>query len=175
MKFHLSITEEDYIAFNIHHAFHSESGKKVIQFGRFVPTVVAAVFYMIFLLAGMERRLLIVEGVALLVVCLVGYFKYPDLYRKSLRNNILKLKKEGRLPFSPETDLEFTETEMIETAPDGVKHTPYDAVIAIDETAEHVFIKIGALQSFILPIRCLDGRKQELLDYLRNKCANAAQ
>ena len=175
MKFHLSITEEDYIAFNIHHAFHSESSKKVITFGRFVPTLVCAVLFMILLLAGMERRLLIVEGVILLGLSIAGYFKYPDIYKKTHRDYILKLKKEGRLPFSPETDLEFTETEMIETAPDGVKHTPYDAVIAIDETAEHVFIKIGALQSFILPIRCLDGRKQELLDYLRNKCANAAQ
>jgi len=175
VKFHLSITEEDYIAFNIDHAFHSASARKTITIGRFLPALVSACFLMIFLLSGMDQKYLIAEITMLGVLSIVGYFRYPDVYKKSIRKNILKLKAEGRLPYSPETDIEFTETEIIETAPDRVSHTPYSSVLAIRETDEQIFIKFGAMQSFILPIRCLGERKQELLDFLHEKCDNVQQ
>ena len=168
MKYHVALTEEDYIAFNIHYAFHSKTGRQQLTLGRWLPAFVSFCFWAVQLITGANRNTLIVEAVLLTTYAVWGYYRYPKTHTKNIRKNILKLKEQGRLPFSTEADVEFTDTALLETAPDSTRTVEYSTIVDVFDTPEYLFIMFGAVQAIIIPKRCVDD-PQQLLDFLKSK------
>ena len=168
MKYRVTLTEEDYISFNIHYAFHSQTGRQRLMLGRLIPAFVSLCFWLVQLVTGSDRNVLIVEAVLLTAYSVWGYFHYPKTYTKSIRKNILKLKKEGKLPYATEAELELTDTALIETAPTSAHTIEYSTVLDVIDTPEYVFVMFGAVQAIIIPKRCIDD-PQQLLDFLKSK------
>lgn len=173
MKFHISLTDEDYIAFNIAHAFRSPAQQKNLRIGRLLPAMIAAFFVLLFLACGMRGALLWVEIAALAIVGAAGYFRYPKTYENAIRKHILRLKKEGRLPYAGESDVELAEDAIIESAPNHTNVIPYGDLLDVWETGEHFFVMFGALQAIIIPKRCVDDAQQlsAFLNAKRNRPA----
>ena len=172
MKLHITLTLDDYIAFNIAHAFRSPAQQKNLRIGRLMPAMISLFFVLLFLACGMRGAVLWAEIAALAIVAAVGYFRYPKTYENSIRKHILKLKEEGRLPYSEESDVAFGEDSMTETAPNHTNLIPYSDLLDVWETDEHFFVMFGALQAIIIPKRCVDD-PQLLLAFLSKKAAGA--
>lgn len=172
MKLHITLTLDDYIAFNIAHAFRSPAQQKNLRIGRLMPAMISLFFVLLFLACGMRGAVLWAEIAALAIVAAVGYFRYPKTYENSIRKHILKLKEEGRLPYAEESDVAFGEYAMTETAPNHTNLIPYSDLLDVWETDEHFFVMFGALQAIIIPKRCVDD-PQLLSAFLSKKAAGA--
>lgn len=172
MKLHITLTLDDYIAFNIAHAFRSPAQQKNLRIGRLMPAMISLFFVLLFLACGMRGAVLWAEIAALAIVAAVGYFRYPKTYENSIRKHILKLKEEGRLPYAEESDVAFGEDAMTEAAPNHTNLIPYSDLLDVWETDEHFFVMFGALQAIIIPKRCVDD-PQLLSAFLSKKAAGA--
>ena len=169
MKFYLTVNDEDYIKFNEYHVMNSKSCAGMLWLTRLILPVMAALVIVIMKLAGISIGLLIAECIALAVLTVVWQFKAKKILARSVKTSVEKLKKDGKLPYSPEAEIEFADTELIETTARSVQRWNYDEIRSVGDTQEHIFILIGAMQGMILPKRCLNGKENGLLNVLKEK------
>ena len=175
MKLHVHVTYEDYIRFNIFHAFHSKTSKRAILLSRCIPAIVCCILFVLDPPIGMPIDFWLLQIGLLAPFCIAYYLLYPKLHKWLIRRNVSKLKKEGKLPYHEDADLDFGDDAFIETTSDSAITVKYSDILSIHETTDAVYIMIGALTTIILPLRDLGDQKNALLALLREKCPHIAQ
>ena len=168
MNIGVKLTQEDYIAFNIYHAFHSKLGKRSVLHGRLMMAYGAAAMELIELIRYGE--VFYFRLILLAAASVVWYFVWPGCVRRSVRRQVQRLAKQGKLPYPEESELDFGEDEIVETTPTSVQKTAYADVMDLRESADHIFVYVGAIQAIILPKHCVEGREDELKALLMEKC-----
>lgn len=176
MKFHITVTEEDYIAFNLDCIRHYPNAKKNMLIGRLTGLFLSAFVMLLLLALRASEIVLLIGGIILAYFSAVSFFRYPSQYEKSVRRSIQRISKEGKPPYEPEADIEFTDTEMIQTTEKSMRRVAYGDLIRIVETPYRMYLYDSPSRAYILPLRCLGDEKDALLELLKEKCppANAA-
>ena len=113
-QLNITLTEEDYLAFNNFHSFESTNGKKLIRKSR--------IFFIAFMALLIALVLFTFESTTFSIIyaTVLGSFTalYMLAFRKILERNmkvqIKRLKKTGKLPFEPVSTLEFYEDKLVE-------------------------------------------------------------
>ena len=168
MKFHITCNDADFVAWMI--AWNARPGKKV-------QCILARIWGWILLVLMASNVLLdmlnknftlwTVISAAFLYVAIV-FLNYP---KGVVKMQVASLKKEGKLPYWEESTVEFTEDEIYETSEYSMERAKYSDLTNILRDKEHIHLQIGAMKGVILPLRCLDGQEQALLDFLQDKLA----
>lgn len=79
MKFHVTLTEEDYIAFNLDAMRHYPDAKKNMLLGR-LTGLFFSVFVMLVLLAFHASEIvLLISGISLAYFSAVSFFRFPSM------------------------------------------------------------------------------------------------
>lgn len=167
MKFHITCNDADFVAWQI--AWNTRPGKKV-------QCILARLWGWI-LLVLMASNLLLdmlnanftlwtVVSAALLVAGILYFLDYP---KGVVKMQVASLKKEGKLPYWEKSTVEFAEDEICETSEYSMERAKYSDITNILRDKEHIHLQIGAMKGLILPLRCLDGQEQALLDFLQGK------
>lgn len=172
MTFKIRLTDEDYINYNLLYSIYSEQGKKNLFRGRMIAPVVSLMALAIMAICGENWATLLAEAAFLLVVCLVWWFIYPNILKKMVRKNIMRMKMSGRLPYSEEETLEFLEEEIVGTTEREVKRFRYEDIEKIDVFGDYILIWIDTVRAWILPEASLEGRRGELLEFLKAKAGD---
>ena len=168
MKFHITCNEQDFVAWQI--AWNTRPGKKV-------QCILARLWGWIFLVLMASNLLMdmlnanftlwTVLYAAFLYVAIV-FLNYP---KSVVKMQVASLKKEGKLPYWEESTVECAEDEICETSEYSMERAKYSDITNILRDKEHIHLQIGAMKGLILPLRCLDGQEQALLDFLQGKLA----
>jgi hypothetical protein len=171
-QFTNSVTEEDYLAFNEYHLLHSAQGKKALMTFRILTPVLSLLAIVIFWIANVSQELLIAEIIALSLVSIIMAFFSKNMLLKTIKNNLKRLKKDGKLPFSKETVITFDEERLHEKSIDAESSINYSSIEKIGEGDQAIYIYFSALQAFILPYRSFesDEQRHEFLSFLNTKC-----
>ena len=169
MKFDIHLTEEDYIAFNIFHRFHSPRSRKYLLFFRLLWFVVSILFLLVLLITGAKPSQIWPEAVILLGLSAFFYFRYPGSVKQGIRRQIEKIKAEGKLPYNAEETIEFTDDQIVGVTDHSENRWQYSDIVKICADEEHIFLYTGAVQTIVLPLRCLGEEKDALLSLLRDK------
>ena len=169
MKFNINVTEQEYIKFNIFFNFHSSVGKRALLFGRLTLPAVAALAVFILCVAGSDRSFILTEALVLLIVSIIWIVGYPGIFKRQLTKNFQRMKKDGKLPYHEKETIEFLDSEVVAVSEDEEMHKKYADIEKVWVTGEFIMITIDSMRAFILPVRCLDNRKEELLDFLKTK------
>ncbi len=167
MKFHITCNDADFVAWMI--AWNTRPGKKVL-------CILARIWGWI-LLVLMASNLLLdmlnanftlwtVVSAAMLVAAILYFLDYP---KGVVKMQVASLKKEGKLPYWEKSTVEFAEDEICETSECSMERAKYSDITNILRDKEHIHLQIGAMKGLILPLRCLDGQEQALLDFLQDK------
>ena len=173
MKFHITLMEDDYIAFNLDAMRHYPDAKKNMLLGR-LTGLFLSVFVMLALLAFRASEIvLLIGGFTLTYFSVVFFFRFPSIRERSVRGKIERAAKEGKLPYEPEKDVEFTDTEIITTTEKSMQRVAYGDIIRIVETPCRLYLYDGLYRANILPLRCLGDEKDALLAFLKEKCPPA--
>lgn len=172
MKFHVTLTEEDYIAFNLDAMRHYPNVKRAILVVRLIPLFVSA-FVMLLLTFHASETVLAICGIILAYISVVSFFRVPSWYDKGYRKRIQYKLEEHELPYEPEKDIEFTDTEIITTTEKSMQRVAYGDIIRIVETPFRLYLYDSLYRANILPLRCLGDKKEALLAFLKEKCPPA--
>ena len=172
MTFNIHLTDEDYINYNLLYSLYSEQGKKNLFRGRMIAPVVSLCALAIMAITGENWATLLAEAAFLLVICLIWWFIYPNILKKMVRKNIMRMKMSGRLPYSEDETLEFLDEEIVGTTEREVKRFRYEDIEKIDIYSEYILIWIDTVRAWILPAASLKGRRGELLEFLKAKAGD---
>ena len=172
-QLNITLTEEDYLAFNDFHAFGSGHGKKLIRRSRII---------FVSLMALLMALVLLVIGTsvfALSYAAFLGLFTavYMLLYRKILARNIKaqikRLKKQGKLPFDPVSTLEFYDDKLVEITPSKRTEQNYSTFerICIVQ-GKYILLYYSSVGAYILPIPQIQAQTDQdaFLRFLSGKC-----
>jgi hypothetical protein len=170
-EFKITLNDDDYILFNQYHLLNSPSGKKSLMSLRFIIPFICFMFITIFCIAGSDFELILIESILMTIISIFGIGFSKKKILKSMNKRIIKLKKEGRLPYSNEAILKFDDEKIHEITPDTENVTKYSLIEKIAVTENVIYIYISSLQAFILPVTAFSGEMEKLkfLEFMNMK------
>lgn len=170
----LTITEEDYLAFNYFHVLESSFGKKRIILARLryiALTVLLVVLVLLFSRGRIDPSLYVIVLSAYTTLYML---LYKSLVKRSIRASIKRVKKEGKPSFDPISKLEFYDDKLV--AIDSTKRIEqgYDGIEGVHIVEDrYIFLYDGHSSCFILPIPQVKAQlnQEEFIDFLFKKCS----
>lgn len=169
MKYNISINDDDYLKFNIFYAYQSKGGKRSIRITQLVLPIFSVVFLSIFLLFSSDYAFILTEAVLLSALSVFWFFHAPKLLEKNVRKQLERLKKSGKLPYHPSSEIEFQDFRMVERYDQGEFRLDYADIENIYFENDSIYVFYTALQAFIIPYRCLGGDKDRVIALLMEK------
>lgn len=174
MKYTITLTEEDFLKFNIEHMKISKMGRlaeKLIWL--FCALMTAAGGILFFSVAKGDDYPVyvpIIETVGLVVVALTYmlFFRQKQ-FNKTLKRMIKLQKKDGKLPFSENSVIEFGDDEIFETTENSNSHIKYDELTNVYFTDNEMYLYINSQQAFIIPYSQLGDDKEKVVDFIKQK------
>lgn len=166
-----TITNEDYLAFSRYHLSHTPSGRKLLVRLRLIAPVIGVFALFLLLLAGARPLLLWAEAVTITLLSLLLLPLAPRIMLGSIQRQLVRMGKEGHLPYTPEGELQFGEDSLLEITPDAQTRISYSRIERIGVAPEALYLYSGAAQAYILPFSTLADAdtKERLLAFVQQK------
>ena len=175
-RLNITLTEEDYFAFNCFHSYESPKGKKQFQRLRLMFVLLMAFLAALFVYRhGWPRCIpnLISEA----VVATIGYFLIfsNKALRRNMRRQIKRLTENGKMPYDSANTFEFYEDKLVEFTNASRTEKTYPAFERICVLSDrYVYLYTNAIGAYILPIEQVKAQTdfQSFLAYLKEICPN---
>lgn len=171
MEITFHVTEQDYIDFNKYQLLHSAAGKKNLLIIRFLPLLFSVFLFLIMLMAGTGTGLLVTEAVVLGIISVLSFFFSERFVLKGMDKTIEKLKKDGKLPYSTDGRLIFTEEYIQEITAASETKVFYTSIEKVCVSEHIIYLFFSSAQAFLIPDSCFtgNGQKEQLLQFLQTK------
>ena len=171
--FDIFLTEEDYIDFNVFHMSRSAYGKKHQRMLRVMVAAIFAVAALVnFLAEGISpvtvAYAVLLGALGLLVTVFSG--KTSGFTMKMVVNN---MKKSGKLAFSPESRMEFSDAGIVEITPEGRMEKRWESMERLCIREGKVwYLYMNNTAAFILPVEQIAAQTDlaEFRRYLESRC-----
>ena len=171
----INLSEDDYLGFNNFHSFESTHGKKLIRKTR-IFFILAMVF-----LAALAVLILgwttfsIIYAILLLLFTLLYMVFFKKVLARNIKVQIKRLKKIGKLPFDPESTLEFHEDRMVEiTALQRTEqsYSIFERICVVKD--RYVLLYKSSVSAYILPVLQIKEQlnQEDFIEFLSKKCTN---
>lgn len=172
--FDILLTEADYIDFNVFHMSRSAYGKKHQRMMRGLVAVIFAVAALVnFLAEGISpvsvAYAVLLGALGLLVTVFSG--KTSGFTMKLVINN---MKKSGKLAFSPESRMEFSDAGIVEITPEGRLEKRWESMERLCIREGKVwYLYMNNTAAFILPVEQIAAQADpaEFRRYLESRFA----
>lgn len=172
-QFNITLTEEDYLAFNNFHSFESKQGKKLIRKTR-ISFIAVMVFLMALVILLLGWRPFTITYVTLLGLLTIVYMlTLKKRLIRSIKKQIKRLKETGKLPFDPSSTLEFYDDKMVEISPSARTELRYDIIERICVVADrYILLYRSSVTCNILPIAQINAQADmdAFLNFISQKC-----
>jgi len=178
-EFKFTLTENDYIEFNI---FHSRNSPMVKKFTRFIYIFTFAIIALALgvNLAGIEEDLILMLVVTGSVLVLLGgllfLLKKLTFFDKAILKLQMNLMKgNGKLPFSEQNFLQFEDDCFIENTVDTETKTKYSKIERIAVSEKAIYLYLTAMTANIIPVSVFESeqQKEEFLAFINGKVAQS--
>lgn len=176
MQFELNITltEEDFFAFNLFHALESKNGKKQLMKARIFLISWMIVLAALILLVCDCSPVSIAYAVIVGLVTLLYMLLYKKVAKRNFKVQIKRLKKTGKLPFDAESKMEFYDDRLVDITADTRVEESYTAIERICVVKnQYIFLYNSSVAAHILPIPQIQKQlnQEEFLRFLSSKCS----
>lgn len=167
MELRYTVTENDYIQYNLYHHAHSPSTRRTVAIFRFGVPVILVILSLLTI-----RHHNLFAWLPAIILAVLWLALTPGFFRRSIAKNVKKLMYEGRYS---EFIGDFTVTLLDDTiryAGNGqTMETAYNRVERVEHDAERLYIYIGSLSAIIIPLRDFkdEAEKQAFLNLLAQK------
>ncbi len=172
-QFNVNVTEQDYIDYNMFVLTRTPSGKKQIMKIKITATAIYAVGVLAALLIIGLSKISLVIAICALAGCIV----YHISFNKSMKNSFIRqmetMKKNGNLPYSPCSVLQFYDKSFIEITQMHKNETAYAAIERIDIVDNKIiYIFINSTLAYLLPLAAFSSAEQynAFSDFIKARC-----
>ncbi len=170
--FDIFLTEEDYIDFNVFHLSRSVYGKKHQRVLRILLAVIFAAAALINFWAEGISPVTVAYALLLGVLGLMMTVFYGKFSGFLTKLSIGSLKKSGKMAFSPESRVGFTDEGILEITPEGRTEKRWETVERLCILEGKVwYLFTNNIAAFILPVEQLRAQTDlaEFRKYLESK------
>lgn len=174
-RFNVNLSDQDYLDYNVFWAIKSPYGKKQILTLRVIIAALFAVIILLSLYGGSFSVGSFLGVIAYVIAFILVQVFLTRFFGWILKREIKKLKKNGKMGYSPLSVIEFFDNSFIETAEFNKTEQSYTAIERISIVDNKmIFIHINNVMSYILPLSCFESEEQyrSFLDFIKTKCAN---
>ena len=173
-QLNISLTEEDYLAFNVFHNLESKDGKKLVRKGRMIFSGIIILLSAAFLLMTGWSPYSMLYLAVVITLSAIFLVRYKKGMIRSLRKHINRMKKNGKLPFDTESKLEFYEDRFVEITPSRRIEQDYHTLERICVLKDRFLLLYhSSIGAYILPLPQIREQMdlQEFLEYILSKCS----
>ena len=174
-QLHLSMTEEDYLNFSCFYATESKQGKSMLLKRRLLILAIMAVGVLLLVLLNGLDSFIIPYASWIIIVSVVYMVFFKTIFSRNLRKQILKTKKDGRLPYAPEAEYEFYEDKVVAIAPETRTEFSYSRIERICVVGErYIYVYNSSVSALVLSVPQIRQQvnETEFLQFLTEKCPN---
>ncbi len=169
MKYRIHLDDEDYILFNIFHIKHSKTEKRSINILRMTIPFMSLIIVILSIIQKEDAAFAIIKVVVLLAISVLWIILMPKLFDKIIRKNLMKMKQEGKLPYTADSELEFQDSVLAEKSERGEFRVKYSEIEKVYAQKDVLYLYFGATQAFILPKHCLEEDWEQVKAYITEK------
>lgn len=174
-RFDVNLTEQDYYEFNRFHLFTSHYGKKQFEKIRILTSVIPLILFILrfasYVLSGFAAENLAVCIVYILLSVFLFFISKPLVWFIS-KLQIKQMKKQGKLPFTPASTLEFYDDSFVEITPDNKTESKYSLVDSIYiVNGKMIYIFTNSVLAYMLPVKVFESEEQynSFMDFITEK------
>lgn len=180
-SFNITLTDEDYLAYNSFHLLKSPYGKKMMRSCRILITVLPLLVFGIMLgiaigTNGFSITTAIGGGVIVALIILAQRSLEKSLV-KSLKKQLDMMHKTGKPAYTPYSVLEFYADRLTETTDTARVEQKYEAVERVSILPDGtVYVHLNSVMAYIITADALGAAdtREEFVAYLAQKCPQAA-
>lgn len=171
LEYTVKMTEEDYLKFNYHNMENSKIGKNSLLYIRILGPVLFLIATLIF--TPKNPFSIILSLIIWVAISALWIIFSKKLLLSNLKSSIKQLKKDGKLPYSADSKIVFTEDDVHEYCIENETITKYPMFQKIYLTDNGIYMYINASQAIIFPNSCFNSsdEKNELIEFLKGKIA----
>ena len=175
LKLDILLDDSDYVAFNEFNSFYTKNGKKSVLMLRGLLLLILVAFVTVFFSQfGVGIPAFVATGLFATVIILYQIF-LPRRLSASMRKHVQRLKKMGKLPYSPTSVMEFSDTSLVEQDPTTRSEYSYDKIEQVYVLEDsYIFIYITVMSAFIIPPSAFTSAedRERLVSLLTEKCSS---
>ena len=171
---HCSMTENDYYNFNLVFQKLPSNRKNMLRGMIIVP----AAWFLVYMLYGFVANKGIdlvystIGCIIFLIVSVIWILLYKPLIRLTLKSNIKKMKKMGRLPYNPESDTMFEDESFTEQGSGykcEVKYTEIERIVVAENGYICLFTDVQ--RAHIFKFNCFkdETERKAFIDFIKEK------
>ena len=177
MKFQFTVNtnDKDYLEYNKFWSFRSHYGKRQIVTFRIVIAALLCLNALVLLYGGGFTAEAFISIIPAVITLIIFELALNPFFVLILKLQMKGLKKQGKMGYSPVSNIEFYEDTFIEITPDNKTEQKYSAVERISVVDnKYIYIHVNNIMSYILPFSCFETKEQldEFLAFLKTKCEN---
>ena len=172
-QLHITLTEEDYLNFNIFHVLDSASGKKQIRKSRILLISITAVLAVLLILVMGWTTFTTVYVILLALFTLIYNLLFNKIIQWNIKSQIKQMKKTGKLPYDSVTKYEFHEDTFAEITADKHVEMSYSTLERICVVQDRfLYLYTSSVVAHILPMEQIKAQVDpaEFLRFLSQKC-----
>lgn len=171
-RINVSLTEDDYFAFNQFHSIESKAGKKQLKKTRNMFVICIAIMVLgVFMLNDLTYSITFAAVVSFFSIVYLLFFK--RLMKMSIKMQLKQMKKIGKLPFDSTAVIEFYEDRFAESTDSRRTEQTYASLDRICILKErYVILYMDSVRAYIFPVPQLKMQidQEAFLDFILQKC-----
>ena len=171
-QFNCKITEEDYLAYNIYTGTEKPESKKRILQIRLIFLFLTLALFVVSLLCSSSPFFSVTYAIILGIFSSIYILGYKKFLIASIKNQIQRLKKQGKLPFNEEETTEFFPDKIVNALNSQRLEIRYDGIenVCIVDN-QYIYLFLNFSNAIILPISQVRSQADmgQFLEFLRQK------
>lgn len=169
MQINFTVTETDYVQYNLYHLAHSPAAKRSLQLWRWGLPIA---FIVLITLMGSWHS--VYGWLPPVVFAVAWWLGLPAWHRRSIAKNVKRLMYEGQSSeFLGDFEVTLGDSTLKYAGNGQTIEVVYSRVAKIVRDKERLYIYLGSLTAIIMPVKYFadEGEMQRFLDLLEQKRA----
>lgn len=155
-----SLSDEDYIQYNITHQFSTPALRRRLQTYRFAFAAFYAVIALLFIFVFRRNTFRVIFGVLFAAMACLYLFGTTWRVKRNIRRSIEKTKRIGKLPYPANIHIRFNDEEIDIVTDDSQEKTVYSVVERMIIGDDAFYIYRASISAFIIPFRAFETMQQ---------------
>ena len=172
-QFNVKTNDQDYLDYNMFWILRSPYGKKQTRLYRIAFTVFICACMIICLLLGDFTAEAFIGIIPLAILLVLAQVLLPKFALWAMKGQIKMMKKSGKMGYSPESLIVFSEETFSEITPENKieqKYSVIEHISVVDNKT--MYIHVNNIMAYILPLSCFESLEQynSFMEFIKTKC-----
>ena len=172
-QFQVQISEKDYLEYNKFHMFRSPYGRKIMRGMRIAIAIVFGLFMLLSLVGGRFSASAWIGALPYAILLIVFEAILVPFMSSSFKSTLKKMKKTGKMAYSPSSVLAFYDDYLLETTETNQTQQKYSSIERISIVDQKMmYIHVNNVMAYLLPLSAFASQEEyeRFLAFIKTKC-----